>query len=483
MRLRPIATLARDASVSYVTMWKAARLLKIDGQLESKPGKGIIATRWGAVKQPGSQMHTSINPGSYKWQRLEQTLSFDLSTDLYPPGVRLPVTKILADSYGVCVRTMTKAILSLCKSGRLNQEPRGYRVPFARSVRTGSSIILIAAEDGNGNISMENARTGDYLRFLEQECAKRRVRLQIALFNDQTGRLELPFQLRRLFEDQGVQSQVIGAIIWQSGIDRHNWIDLAYRFGSLQKPFALLDENGTRTLPGVLFRSHRAKLFTLGFSIKAGEMMGRFLIEKGHKEVLYVSPVHGSLWSQNRLAGLRAAFESAGFNKAVTAATDPNYLLPFQFRDKVSGSLQSGLDRLRCPEASYLPAFLLTVKTLKEKSPAILERGAYAAHVHDMLSVSLDKGRHTAIVAADDDTAVSCLDYLINRKIKVPDEISVAGFDDTLDASVRGITSYNFNGGTAMHMMVSFILDPKRGHSDNPCVELPGNIIERWTVK
>lgn len=45
--------------------------------------------------------------------------------------------------------------------------------------------------------------------------------------------------------------------------------------------------------------------------------MGRYLYEKGHRRVAFISPYHGVGWSQDRLVGLRDGMRAAGIRRVV----------------------------------------------------------------------------------------------------------------------------------------------------------------------
>ena len=63
--------------------------------------------------------------------------------------------------------------------------------------------------------------------------------------------------------------------------------------------------------------------------------------------------------------------------------------------------------------------------------------------------------------------------------VEVPDDISVAGFDDSIAALMFGLTTYNFNGAGAARAMLSHILNPL---PVTGVTEIPGAVVERRTT-
>jgi len=72
-------------------------------------------------------------------------------------------------------------------------------------------------------------------------------------------------------------------------------------------------------------------------------------------------------------------------------------------------------------------------------------------------------GSATAVVGASDDLALACLSALRNAGRRVPQELSVVGFDDTPEAAASDLTSYNFDSQAAAQAMPNHILQPGPG--------------------
>ncbi|MBD3241308.1 MAG: hypothetical protein GF331_12030 [Chitinivibrionales bacterium] len=88
----------------------------------------------------------------------------------------------------------------------------------------------------------------------------------------------------------------------------------------------------------------------------------------------------------------------------------------------------------------------------------------------------------TAWVCYSDALAMQCKHFLSDVARKAGKRPVVVGFDDSHEAFLERITSYNFNGKGYMHAMVDYILNPGRrmsGRLYDGAIELEGFVNER----
>ncbi len=120
---------------------------------------------------------------------------------------------------------------------------------------------------------------------------------------------------------------------------------------------------------------------------RGGYEATRHLLEQGHRRIAHFAANLDLVGAQQRLAGYRRALEEAGI------AFEDSLVVPGQF------NIDSG----------------------RQSMSALLERCASAP-------------LPTAIFCASDAIAYGCMEVLTSHGIRIPDDISVVGFDDTMMA-------------------------------------------------
>jgi DNA-binding LacI/PurR family transcriptional regulator len=230
------------------------------------------------------------------------------------------------------------------------------------------------------------------------------------------------------------------------------------------------------------------KIFTMADSRRVGIEVGRFLVAQGHKRVAYISPVHEQTWSVGRLEGIRAAYQSAGMPEAVEAFTGESAPLvrggPMLVRTRaVSDAVSSvfaadlegvpGSDRILERAASALQA----------EASAVLEREATRHNTTPLARLAAAKPHITAWVGANDTVALECLEFVKRQSGNDGNGTAVVGFDDTLEAFLARMTSYNFGYSAAVRAMLGHVLHPPvrppRSQRIGPAVEISGYITGR----
>ncbi len=114
----------------------------------------------------------------------------------------------------------------------------------------------------------------------------------------------------------------------------------------------------------------------------------------------------------------------------------------------------------------------------------VLQLEAISIVLTPLFDQALQDPEITAWVGSSDVHALDALDYLRRKHIAVPGEISVIGFDDVIDASVKNLTSYNFNSQAVIQAMIRHIFN-RPGHlkqTEPQIVEIEGFLVERRTT-
>ena len=80
-----------------------------------------------------------------------------------------------------------------------------------------------------------------------------------------------------------------------------------------------------------------------------------------------------------------------------------------------------------------------------------------------------------------DDLGLLALRFLRRKGIRLPRDLSLVSFDDTIAGYTNGLTSYNFNIPAIVNAMVEHVLAPNRAGWRGRVVEISGMVLERQT--
>jgi LacI family transcriptional regulator len=138
------------------------------------------------------------------------------------------------------------------------------------------------------------------------------------------------------------------------------------------------------------------------------------------------------------------------------------------------------LDRLTAYRKAILDAGLpLNEELIEQCGPSQADGYQAAARLLDRTP------RPTAILAVNDLLAISVLRLLADRGLRVPEDVSVAGFDDIDVASFLcpSLTTVRINaeevGRTAARLIFERMANPEQPHQ---CICIPAELIQRGST-
>jgi hypothetical protein len=101
--------------------------------------------------------------------------------------------------------------------------------------------------------------------------------------------------------------------------------------------------------------------------------------------------------------------------------------------------------------------------------------------VKPLCAQALGDTQATAWVAANDMVAQVCLRFLADHRRRVPQDVSVVGFDDIPSSGPLGLSSYAFNVEGVVSEGLRCVLHPKQGSAAGRAriVEIPGMVVAR----
>ena len=460
-RLPAMEQLAREAGVSLVSMWRAARSVAEQGLIHIRPRKGIYAGPADAGKR--SAMRPNVDA-------IVRLLLADCLEGRFDNEPALPSVKELMSIYGTGYRTMTAALGRLIADGSIEHRQRRY-LPLRRVAgKTGSAtILLITGPDLVVLYEQSYYRSTAELfaQYLEQQCAVRNIRiLRAAVQSDGTT------------IDLGAANGALGCVIWTSEIVRRLLPSIIERLDRLHKRVAVFfhtdQGENERTIA-----MHRGKARFMGIgSEPSGYAVGNELLRLGHRRICFIA-YKSRPWAQERYRGLVRAFANAGLTDAVqwvcaedTAAAGPG-VLSADARKALDDDRRLEAFRSRILESGIAVPF-------SNRLVARIEELAFCRwlqHALEPLLAQCLKDRNvTAWVAADDFVGLfAALPFLQSRRVRIPRDLSLVGFNDQIESSYYGLSSYHFDmTGMAMRML-TFLLHPDSDRRLRPRTE-PGAV-------
>ncbi|MBD3321112.1 MAG: hypothetical protein GF350_08475 [Chitinivibrionales bacterium] len=199
----------------------------------------------------------------------------------------------------------------------------------------------------------------------------------------------------------------------------------------LKKPVAVLVEGGAVVPPRFTGHTRYVHIFKARSSENAGRAVARCLLDLGHIRIAYISPYHRARWSRFRHEGLDEIYRAAGHEDAVPAFTiDKNAILDYHERARehidIAAFKQLYTDwKKRMPR----PFQFVLDPAVEEMTGARAAMGEVHFQTMRLFDRALADTSITAWVTANDGVAVPALDYLARKRMRVPRDISIVGFD------------------------------------------------------
>ena len=325
----------------------------------------------------------------------------DIISGRYPSGAVVGIKQITA-GYAACYRSVKSALDSLVSQGWLVREKKQYRVQDSAGGGTGRTVVLLSTIDRTRSAATLSPRQQELVRACEIHCSRMRLGLEPVQLSRSVPSLEAAGSVRI-----PAGSGIAGYLVWMGDTGAAALQTILGRLATTGKPVAVLDEVGEITPETPPAAGARTAFFSMANSASAGTAMGRHLLALGHTRIGFLLISRSQRWAENRCAGMRGVFSAV-----VSSAGVRTFAI-----DHAGTEVQVG--------------------------PA--------------LRAALDD-RVTAVVAENDWMAIRCLSWLDTEGIRPGRDLSVAGFDDTVDAFMHNLTSYNFNCESTAHSMLQHLL-------------------------
>lgn len=215
----------------------------------------------------------------------------------------------------------------------------------------------------------------------------------------------------------------------------------------------------------------------------AAGILARHLLSRGHSRIFFLRSICNEDWENSRMQLFTDTVRQLDPEAMVVGMDhDPialqSYLLKMKYLSKEMNTINIKnitykLGEEPCESVS-LPRFARIVLNAQSLQMRVAE-----AHVHQRI---LSSGC-TAVVGSNDKTAIRYMRFCLNEGIRIPDEISLSGFDNNTMGDYR-ITTIDFGYHTGGTIAANIITQPEiRQHQKSSIIELPCRLIDRNSVK
>jgi len=428
-RLPSVRKLASTFEVSTRTIQLALGILRTKVLIESRPKSGF----WRIGEIPCVEIPES-RPNA---ENLLARLQAQIQDGEYSWDVALPLIKELAAQWNCHVQTAGKVLEHAVRMGLLERRGRFHYtvLPKVRRKVNSPTILCLGAGAPDGNFRMDSDRESDFWREMGAQAALAGVSLTRCVWNG--GRVQ-------------PDANVIGIIAT-------NW--------HYPDPMAICREIAKLKIPScVWFDEHHWDSFSKdsrihyhdqGHSTENGMLLARHLIDLGHKHLADISPWHANPWSVMRLRGIQEEASQRACRVDVCCLwgdSEWDRLLPAQtdavfarsFPQKLIHKIVEGPSG---PVRAYLATQLGWNRIRNDMIP--------------LFAKALESGA-TAWIGANDACALNAMTWLEEQGVSTPGQISVAGFDDTVEALRSDLTSVRFSCSTVARSMIQQILSGSR---------------------
>lgn len=472
-KLPSVVTLARGAGVSHVTMQACIRDGARAGVLRTRRGSGVYLA--GVPQEPRSASRK-------RWQQIAEQVHRDVTEGVYGRGSVLPTAKELTLKYRVCHTTLRRALQHLVGQGLLERDRRGYRVSRLPGEGARSRVIGVTIGTPQQAIARPTQRHADDLRSMETACTQAGLRIDLVFFWYE-GEEQVPVTPGGLeFTPEELES-ILGFVVYTRGLTDTTVDRILGRLSGYRRPVAVHDDTGLAMRRPDPIPLPDIRVFAFANSSLAGVEMGKVVAGLGHRAVAYIGP-DGAEWSRARHAGLAATVGGPLPEYAVKTPDWTRKAVPEEDTFQVRAA--AVLDPRDVRDWYTLRA----LRSHSGRAIGFLLNEGVRHQVHlDALEPAIDSilagPKPSMIVCGNDDFAWACVAHLRQRGVRVPEDISVAGFDDTLESFLNGLTSYNFNSEGAAQGMLNHILAPPRGPNRSTrrrVVEVKGYVNLRATT-
>lgn len=474
-RLPSVRNLARQLSVSPVTILRAIDVLKSEGVLEGRWGRGNYVA---GEKKSISDGTTDLEIQNTV-EKTVITIKKDIIEGKYQTHLPLPSIKQLTAHYNVSYPTVKRALAVLIEESVIKRSGSRYYF-FTDQTKSKSRIAIIAFGLAKNSVKIETERERNFYRLLSNAAMQQNVILETICCNDYLEEPQFYTPDDTPLAHYLKRKSIIGIIL--SSYHMKDSAECLRNLLNFNIPISAWVEDH-RILKMIDYHGAAKKklcFFDSSYSTLPGYEVGRYLIEKGHKNIAYISPFHKSPWSQNRLTGLKKAAMSDP-DIRILPFVSTEYLNEYFFMMKIPRKIL--FDKRSVADVSgRLQAFLRNrIASIQYEHDTLLRDNMIFAVCEEFINETFKDSSVTAWVCANDHIAVLITDYWNYCSVPLSQRPALIGFDNSFKSFERNISSYEFNTSGEVQNMLNHLLYPNSTCllNGSPEVKLSGRIVER----
>jgi DNA-binding GntR family transcriptional regulator len=493
-KLPTIKSLAKAADVSFVTMWKAIDHLKSQGVVSrEKHRSGTHISKNVLKSQTKDALETALPDTNQPieefeplWQKMLSQLKLDILTGRFHQGQPLPSCKELQGLYNVSYPTLKKALEALLSQGIIKAYQRGYVVPPLTASESTVKVVALGCGWEDGSLWIDH-QDKNYFRILESECIQAKISLDIVVYCRQNGKLCFIDSISRKPYDLSSEN-ILSFVVIVANLEIPPE-EVLQMLVVLKKTVAVLDVVGGWEPSPRTMNNYYLQFLTVTTSLLPSRRVAQYLLSIGHTTIAYISPFHKAHWSIQRSNGIRDIFREAGYADHVHQFVLDRYAYQWDYlqenHDNAENiaALVAAYDKWQnYANSKFFRKFgHISYNISRYLTEWNCATGEIYHRMIPLFNQALANKSITAWAMANDYSATLALDYLKDKKVRVPEDLSIISFDNTLDAMEYKLTSYDFNLNGIVNIMLRYALQPSSlsSHRRKKVIEAEGAIIKR----